>query len=354
MSNFSQFFPSGGGSGVGGGINSYASFDIGSELFDNNPPGYIISTGLYTNPVDSSVWLKTGKELLDTSNTYPNASFRTDNFVESGTGGNTSARGGLAIQNGTDFFWAIDYVGQGPYCRFLKVNKNTKAFGPGPNRDSTVPAGSNGAFCVAINTSTDEFIVHDYFSTTSSQLTIRSQVGGEPSNTVVSTINTSAIGRQVLFMTYDAANNYLYLLADNRNIYVWDLNTGAALAGFTPWSAATAGHTPTGITIHPTTGNIWTTQTSPVAVQPPLTYERNPATGAFLSTTPITMYPTTAGVNTGTTTGIVWDNSTTLYAFTSTSTIRLSEYTSTSTRYVGDPVGRTNSDTTKPLFIKLK
>jgi hypothetical protein len=72
MSNFTTFFPSaGGGGGEGSGINSYAPFSVDS---DNNPQGYIQSTGVYTNPVDSSVWLKTGKYLSSSfSSSYPNA-----------------------------------------------------------------------------------------------------------------------------------------------------------------------------------------------------------------------------------------------------------------------------------------
>ena len=59
MSNFTTFFPSaGGGGGEGSGINSYAPFLVG-QVSDNDPQGvYIHSTGVYTNPVDSSVWLK--------------------------------------------------------------------------------------------------------------------------------------------------------------------------------------------------------------------------------------------------------------------------------------------------------
>jgi hypothetical protein len=71
MSNFTTFFPSaGGGGGAGSGINSYAPFLVGTV--DNDPQGYIASTGVYTNPVDSSVWLKTGST-LPASATYPNA-----------------------------------------------------------------------------------------------------------------------------------------------------------------------------------------------------------------------------------------------------------------------------------------
>ena len=72
MSNFSTFFPSGGGGGEGSGINSYAPFSVGTT--DNNPQGYIKSTGVYTNPVDDSVWLETGKLLpISLASTYPNA-----------------------------------------------------------------------------------------------------------------------------------------------------------------------------------------------------------------------------------------------------------------------------------------
>lgn len=71
MSNFTTFFPSaGGGGGEGSGINSFAPFLVGTT--DNNPQGYIVSTGVYTNPVDASVWLKTGK-FLDMNGDYPNA-----------------------------------------------------------------------------------------------------------------------------------------------------------------------------------------------------------------------------------------------------------------------------------------
>jgi len=72
MSNFSTFFPAAGGGGEGAGINSYAPFLVGAT--DNNPQGYVASTGVYTNPVDASVFLKTGKFLPPSlASTYPNA-----------------------------------------------------------------------------------------------------------------------------------------------------------------------------------------------------------------------------------------------------------------------------------------
>lgn len=82
MSNFSTFFPAGGG-GEGAGINSYAPFKVTQGT--GNPVGYNATTGLYTNPVDDSVWLKTGKQVLETSpRTYPNAATFEDMFIAGG------------------------------------------------------------------------------------------------------------------------------------------------------------------------------------------------------------------------------------------------------------------------------
>lgn len=90
MSNFTTFFPSGGG-GEGSGINSYAPFLVTSS---NNPSGYNSTTGLYTNPIDESVWLKTGNTLASTLATYPNATSVESNSVVSNVGvTNVSATG---------------------------------------------------------------------------------------------------------------------------------------------------------------------------------------------------------------------------------------------------------------------
>ena len=80
MSNFSTFFPAGGG-GEGAGINSYAPF---KKSATGNPIGYNSTTGLYTNPVDDSVWLETGNLLNDTTTprTYPNATSFGDMFIQ--------------------------------------------------------------------------------------------------------------------------------------------------------------------------------------------------------------------------------------------------------------------------------
>jgi len=81
MSNFSQYFPIGGsssGGDGGGGINSYAPFKVTAT---DNPVGYNATTGLYTNPVDGSVFLKTGQTLVLTTDDYPNAN-RTEGIFD--------------------------------------------------------------------------------------------------------------------------------------------------------------------------------------------------------------------------------------------------------------------------------
>jgi len=100
MSNFSTFFPSGGGGGEGAGINSTLPIFVSNE---GNPIGYNATTGLYTNPVDDSVWLKTGSGLGDPTGLYPNAVKGltltydpSQAFDNSSVGSVTSTRGRIA------------------------------------------------------------------------------------------------------------------------------------------------------------------------------------------------------------------------------------------------------------------
>tara|TARA_R110000737_G_C14483705_1_gene469002 strand:- start:20 stop:976 length:957 start_codon:yes stop_codon:yes gene_type:complete len=105
MSNFTTFFPSaGGGGGAGSGINSYAPFKVG--VADNNPQGYIHSTGLYTNPIDSSVWLKTGNQIEDTTSAYPNAFSNPGLFSQESATDTISLNVQSIVWDGTHFYGA--------------------------------------------------------------------------------------------------------------------------------------------------------------------------------------------------------------------------------------------------------
>tara|TARA_B110000211_G_scaffold210201_1_gene248140 strand:+ start:354 stop:1334 length:981 start_codon:yes stop_codon:yes gene_type:complete len=68
MSNFSQYFPASSGGGSGGTpINGYTPFLVTGT---GNPSGYDATTGLYTHP-DGTFWIATGNQIVST--VYPNA-----------------------------------------------------------------------------------------------------------------------------------------------------------------------------------------------------------------------------------------------------------------------------------------
>ena len=71
MSDFIDFFPVSGGSGVGSGIpiNGYFPFIVSST---GDPTGYDSTTGLYTHP-DGTFWLKSGFQIADSTNAYPSS-----------------------------------------------------------------------------------------------------------------------------------------------------------------------------------------------------------------------------------------------------------------------------------------
>lgn len=110
MSNFTTFFPSGGSGG--GGINSYAPFKVTAT---DNPVGYNATTGLYTNSVDASVWLKTGNTIVDSASSYPNATGPSNMGTASGftfsTTSETSFPTGITFDSVNSFYYVADRIG---------------------------------------------------------------------------------------------------------------------------------------------------------------------------------------------------------------------------------------------------
>jgi hypothetical protein len=107
MSNFSNYFNSGGGLSV----NSYKDYLVAGT---GNPPGYDASTGLYNHP-DSTVWIETGNQISAPASTYPDATQQNSGsslgtvLVQSGSllpsryqFGNVSD---IAYDAATDYLW---------------------------------------------------------------------------------------------------------------------------------------------------------------------------------------------------------------------------------------------------------
>jgi hypothetical protein len=104
MSDFTDFFPVSGGSGVGSGIpiNGYFPFIVSAT---GNPTGYDSTTGLYTHP-DGTFWIKSGNVIK--GDDYPDANvggYQLDGTVATlgtnGTRGGEFKDGDLYVCNGT-------------------------------------------------------------------------------------------------------------------------------------------------------------------------------------------------------------------------------------------------------------
>jgi hypothetical protein len=126
MSDFTDFFPVSGGSGVGSGIpiNGYFPFIVSST---GDPTGYNSTTGLYTHP-DGTFWLKSGFRINSLSTLYPSATgvigYGYDNF----TFATTYETNGVAF-DGTDYFIVSDqtntvrqYTSAGVFITSFSVN----------------------------------------------------------------------------------------------------------------------------------------------------------------------------------------------------------------------------------------
>ena len=345
MSNFTTFFPSaGGGGGEGSGINSYAPFLVGTT--DNNPQGYIHSTGVYTNPVDSSVWLKTGNRFIDSANAYPNAISELSHYIStapSSTQKDDDIWSDIAY-DGTDV-WSVEHNGYTTKNRLYPIDEATGVWGSLVNKDNDQVSGSFGNKIVAWDSTASALITSDI---TSGGNVINRWNSAFTSISSTFSIYSSSI-QQLNCSSYDATNNYLYVLNAANVILAYDLSTETyANITFSATSASGLG-TVDGIAVHPTSGKLW-------AVSGSIIYELNPTTGVKTGTQ-FNLYPN-AYLSNGYVRGITWKDADTLLAITQQSSSQsyvLTEYDKDGSRVVGDATARTDSSGSgQPLFIKLK
>jgi len=342
MSNFSTFFPSaGGGGGEGSGINSYAPFKVGTA--DNNPQGYIHSTGLYTNPIDSSVWLKTGNQVIDSANAYPNAFSVIGHHLTDGSNTYGQAfRAGLTY-TGTGFY-GLRSVNSS--TRFIPADEATRTWGSEIDKQSSQISGSFGCYAIAYDSTANGILAHDWASGVD---IIRRWNTALTSSTTFSTFAQTA-NSQPKCLAYDEANNNLFWCKSNGQVFIYDLTTETYTNVTFTMSQFSAIQ---GMSVHPTTGNLWVLDGS-------IVYEVNPTTGVTIGNS-FNLYPNSYQTNPvggfqGR--GIAWKDANTLYAISQKQSGNywiISSYDRAGSNVVGDNTTRTDSSgSTQPLFIKLK
>ena len=346
MSNFTTFFPSaGGGGGEGSGINSYAPFKVGTT--DNNPQGYIASTGVYTNPIDSSVWLKTGNQISDTTNAYPNAYGETNHQLTSGTDDlDVNLHPSMAF-DGTNVYVARD-LGAYTY-RIRPIDEATRTWGNEIDKDSSLISGTNnsyGSASIGYDSTAGGWLNSDY---SASSAVINKWNAAFTSITSSFSIFAQTGVRQVLNIAVDTVNNNVLIYTNNFDVFVYDLSNDTYTNTTYSLSSRISASHPSGMSVHPTTGKLWVVDGSVVK-------ELSASTGVETGTS-FDLYPN-AHLTSGNVKGIFWKDADTLMAITqktSSQSYVLSDYDKDGINTVGDLTARTDSSgSAQPLFIKLK
>lgn len=346
MSNFSTFFPAASG-GEGSGINSYAPFKVGPA--DNNPQGYIVSTGVYTNPVDDSVWLKTGNQIDDISSVYPNAFAYTDHRLISGTGSTNQNLWSDIAFDGTDAYCML--AASSGQIRMIENDYATRTWGSIIYKDGSAISGSYGSRVIAYDTTAGGWITQDRSSTAN---VINRWNSNFTSITSTFSIFAEAGANLIAAMSYDPINNNLFVYNYTKKIHIYDLTTETHLSTFDTSTRFPSGIS--GMSINPTSGNLWMVDAGSSAAGYEVV-EVSPSTGVATGVK-WGLYPNTY-IASGTVKGIAWKDGNILLAVTKLNTgtyaYVLSSYDRDGIRKVGDDTARTDSSgSTQPLFIKLK
>ena len=255
-----------GGGGEGAGISSYAPFKVTST---NNPQGYNATTGLYTNPVDESVWLKTGKQVVDstTPRTYPNATTTLDMFIPEGvtarlaTASPYNSNQGLLwrLLSGND---AIFNSNSGSVKQF-SYNTTTKAY------TNTFSYGTHSSLSYS---AWNELVVHeasgrwyDRGTPTGYMAVMPSTSNGGPDTSSITYYDMiSEMGSGYYPLPKVIIGNFLYVSNQSQDrLWKYSLNpTTGAITGYTgdTWNITTAlgvGGMGYGIKYNPIDGYLW-------------------------------------------------------------------------------------------------
>ena len=339
MSNFSQFFPAGsGGSGGGSGINSYAPFLVTST--SGNPVGYDVTTGIYTNPVDDSVWIKTGKTLIDSSNTYPNATGVTDHFTQQAATGNNSSNWRKTVWNGTQLY-ALEHYNSSATDVYLKlVDPTTLEIG---SSGITLSFGGVTSRTVAWDPNASAYIT---FPEASPRQVVKYDAAN--SNPVAYTITG---GTPSVMQQSTVIGNDLYMRDGLGNLWIMDLTTNAFTGPIAIPDATLGISSITAMDYDAVNDTVWFSSSSGVDGYSEYNYTTWAATGNTILRT----QPTGPPSGTSLLGMAIGGDAIFSIGFVGSFRYKVTKYSITGITEKGDVVARTSAmGDGQPLFIKLK
>ena len=309
MSDFTDFFPVSGGSGVGSGIpiNGYFPFIVSST---GDTTGYDSTTGLYTHP-DGTFWLKSGFQISNSTSVYPNA---TGGDVESLT-----QQADIPYSFATTTGITYDSI-NGTYWIQIQNGNTVEYTTAGVATGTSWNAGIVNIRNIAYDSTADTL----WISSASKFVSEFTKAGVATGRT----FSTGFIGE----LTYDPNNNTLWIVdtvGTSNIIKEYNLTTGATLTTLTLGT---------------------------VAIQA-LYYKVSDNTfWAASSTGPVTLQYTKVGVATGKT--LPTPANPNAMSGNQNDGITILDFNGPIIPYfplftVGDPTARTDTDTAQPLFVRI-
>ena len=325
MSNYSDFFGVGS-SGGGGGIpiNSYTPFSV---ITTNNPTGYDATTGLYTHP-DGTFWLQTGDQLAGVSSTYPDATYNVN--VPTGatyTGFNFTVGGAVysleyKTDNGNIMINTTEYTTAGVATGFSITQV------AGGTRNIGYSVTNQKYFGLSNNAFSGTYLVYEYDS------------AGNATGFSFDTATQAALaGATFDFALTVSSNENIYVAYGGANpAYVFEYSQAGVYTGF---NFTLSNNFPRGI--HHDGVNTWVQGSSNF-------FGIYDGSGTFVSNI------TTTSPNTFEY-GITYDEANNFFyngSVVGADPVFQFTLAGSPGKLVGDPTARTDTDTSQPLFIRLK